>query len=80
MNELKYSINQICLIFKSKDSKKIGNLVKDILIFGLILCFLKLPFVMFRDIVVDYFNKISMDGFLGVLFYWLFDFFILKTI
>ncbi len=73
MNEIKISLKKLLEVYKSKDSKKIFIATKDLIIFILVLCFLKIPFIFFRDMVVDYFNKMNMENILSSLFYWLFE-------
>lgn len=73
MNELKNSLNNLIIILKSKNSKKKLIIVKDSLIYILILCFLKTPLVLIRDLVVDYFNNMDIENILGTIFYWLFE-------
>lgn len=73
MNELKNSLNNLIIILKGKNSKKKLVIVKDSLIYILILCFFKTPLVLIRDLVVDYFNNMNIENTLGNIFYWLFE-------
>lgn len=73
MNELKYSIKQFLNVYKSKDSKKIIKVTKNLIIYVLVLCLLKLPFIFCRDISVDYFNKMNVKNILDSILYYLFE-------
>lgn len=73
MSEMKHCLKQFFDIFKSKNQKLIGALIKEMLIYSLMLCFFKIPFTLCSNIVVDYFYKISNENILGQIFYWLFE-------
>lgn len=73
MDELKYSIKQFVNIYNSKDKKKFLRVTKELVVYILVLCLLKLPFILCRDVVVDYFNKMNVKSTLGFVFYWLFE-------
>lgn len=73
MIELKNSLNNLMTIMKSTNSKKKIIIVKDFLIYVLILCFLKTPFILIRDVVVDYFSNMNVGNILARLFYWSFE-------
>ena len=73
MMNLKNKFNIFLKELKLTNKSNILKFIKELIINVFIIIFLKTPLVLLRELILNYFNKISSANILGNIYYWLFE-------
>lgn len=67
------TIKKYWIYLKEKNNKEKFIITRDLIIYIFFLLFTKTPFILVRDIVIDYFNSKSSVNILGNIFFYMFE-------